>query len=641
RLLWMQHAYRLDGSDRVLQKTPYSFDVSVWEFFWPLMTGACLVVARPEGHKDPNYLADLMVEQKITTMHFVPSMLRIFLEGEGVERCTSLRRVFCSGEALPFDLQERFFQKLEAELHNLYGPTEAAVDVTYWQCTPNSGRSSVPIGKPVWNTQIYVLDKSLQPVPIGVPGELHIGGVQLARGYLKRPELTAQKFIPNPFSREPGARLYKTGDLARFLADGNVEYLGRIDHQVKIRGFRIELGEIETTLDSHPGVRQSVVMAREDEPGDKRLAAYIVADPNYRGSEQGSENVLGTEQVSQWAMTFDEAYRQGGSAADGTFNIAGWNSSYTGQPIPAEEMRVWVESTVQRILALQPKRVWEIGCGTGLLLFRVAPQCEHYHGTDVSQTALSFLHQQLQRPELHLPQVTLDQKPAHDFDGKPHEQFDAVVLNSVVQYFPDLEYLINVLKGAVESVRPGGAVFIGDVRSLPLLETFHTSVQLYQAPESLDRAQLWQRAQKNIQQEGELIVDPEFFTALRRRVPQISRIEIQLKRGRAHNELTRFRYDVVLHVGDHPSPKVDCAWLDWGKQGLTPQLLREILQKTKPDMLGVTAVPNARLQRDVAALRMLTSGEGPSTAGELRNAINPTNPGIEPEDLWAIEQDSP
>jgi len=275
RLLWMQDMYKLTAADRVLQKTPYSFDVSVWEFFWPLMTGACLVVAKPGGHRDPAYLVDLIVEKKITTLHFVPSMLGIFLEAIGVENCRSLRRVFASGEALPFDLQQRFFRRLEAELHNLYGPTEAAVDVTYWHCQPDSKHSIVPIGRPIANTQIYILDPSLQPVPVGVAGELHIGGIGLARGYLNLPELTRKKFIPDPFSQEPGARLYKTGDLARFLADGNIEYLGRIDHQVKLRGFRIELGEIESVLAMYPGIRQAVVLLREDAPGDKRLVAYL------------------------------------------------------------------------------------------------------------------------------------------------------------------------------------------------------------------------------------------------------------------------------------------------------------------------------------------------------------------------------
>jgi amino acid adenylation domain-containing protein len=279
RLLWMQDMYKLTGEDRVLQKTPFSFDVSVWEFFWPLLTGATLVVARPGGHRDPAYLVNLIAEHRITTLHFVPSMLSIFLESTGLERCHSVRQVFASGEALPFELQQRFFERLGAELHNLYGPTEAAVDVTYWHCSRNSQRSIVPIGRPIANTQIYILDPGLQPVPIGIPGELHIGGIGLARGYLNRPDLTAEKFIPNSFSEIPGARLYKTGDLARFLADGNIEYLGRTDFQVKLRGLRIELGEIEAVLAEHAGVLQSVVVVREDNPGDKRLVAYLIAAP--------------------------------------------------------------------------------------------------------------------------------------------------------------------------------------------------------------------------------------------------------------------------------------------------------------------------------------------------------------------------
>ena len=288
RLLWMQETYKLTGKDRVLQKTPFSFDVSVWEFFWPLLTGAALVVARPGGHRDPAYLVDLIAEQNITTLHFVPSMLSIFLESPGLERCCSVRQIFASGEALPFELQKRFFDRLRAELHNLYGPTEAAVDVTYWACCQDSGRSIVPIGRPIANTQIYILDANLQAVPIGVPGELHIGGIGLARGYLNRPDLTAEKFIPNPFGETQGSRLYKTGDLARFLADGNIEYLGRMDHQVKLRGFRIELGEIEAVLGEYPGVLQATVVVREDGPGHQQLVAYVVPKRKRKNAGPGS-----------------------------------------------------------------------------------------------------------------------------------------------------------------------------------------------------------------------------------------------------------------------------------------------------------------------------------------------------------------
>ncbi|AEG01888.1 non-ribosomal peptide synthetase [Methylomonas methanica] len=277
RLQWMQAKYKLDSTDHVLQKTPYSFDVSVWEFFWPLMTGARLIVAPPELHKDSQGLIELIRREHITTIHFVPSMLQAFVDTPGVEHCTSLKQVICSGEALSADLVQRFQQKLPAELHNLYGPTEASVDVSYWACPPDCAETAVPIGKPIANIQLHILDRSLNPVPVGTPGELHIAGIGLGRGYLNRPGLTAEKFIPDPFG-PAGSRLYKTGDLVRYRLDGNIDYLGRIDHQVKIRGFRIELGEIEAQLLKHEGIKEAVVLAREDQPGDKRLVAYLVEE---------------------------------------------------------------------------------------------------------------------------------------------------------------------------------------------------------------------------------------------------------------------------------------------------------------------------------------------------------------------------
>ena len=279
RLAWMQEAYGLTPADRVLQKTPMSFDVSVWEFFWPLLAGARLVMARPGGHQDPAYLVRTIAAEGITTVHFVPSMLQMFLEEPGLEACSSLARVICSGEALSPDLQERCFDRLGAPLHNLYGPTEASVDVTFWACVRGWEGGTVPIGRPIANTQIYVLDPHLEPVPAGVAGELYIGGVGLARGYHARPELTAARFIPDPFAAEPGGRLYRTGDLARFLPDGNVEYLGRTDHQVKVRGVRIELGEIEACLRGHPGLREAAVAAVHDAGGDPALVAYVVPAP--------------------------------------------------------------------------------------------------------------------------------------------------------------------------------------------------------------------------------------------------------------------------------------------------------------------------------------------------------------------------
>jgi amino acid adenylation domain-containing protein len=278
RLIWMQDEYQLKKDDLVLQKTPFGFDVSVWEFFWPLQVGAKLIVAKPGGHKDSSYLKNLVRRLRITTLHFVPSMLQIFLEEKGLDECDSIKRVICSGEAMTYELQRRFFERFgKSELHNLYGPTEAAVDVTYWSCKRDSERLVVPIGRPVANTQIYILDRHMQPVAVGVTGELYIGGVQVARGYLKRPELTEERFVSNPFrAAEKGAKLYRTGDLARYLPDGAIEYLGRVDFQVKIRGLRVELGEIEAIMEEHESVGRCTVTLREDSPGDKRLVAYYV-----------------------------------------------------------------------------------------------------------------------------------------------------------------------------------------------------------------------------------------------------------------------------------------------------------------------------------------------------------------------------
>ncbi|MGW0188388.1 amino acid adenylation domain-containing protein [Streptomyces sp. NPDC003362] len=285
RLLWMRETYRLGREDRVLQKTPAGFDVSVWEFFWPLITGATLVLARPDGHRDPAHLAELIEARRVTTAHFVPSMLRAFLDDPAAARARGvLRRVICSGEALPAELAERCARLLDGtEVHNLYGPTEAAVDVTAWPCAEGtrSPGGSVPIGRPVWNTRTLVLDDLLRPVPPGVPGELYLGGVQLARGYLGRPALTAERFVADPYG-PPGARLYRTGDLVRWSGRGTLEFLGRTDDQVKIRGTRVEPGETEAAVTALPGVSQAAVTVSQDQDGQPRLVAYAVPLPGAR-----------------------------------------------------------------------------------------------------------------------------------------------------------------------------------------------------------------------------------------------------------------------------------------------------------------------------------------------------------------------
>jgi amino acid adenylation domain-containing protein len=285
RLRWMQQEFGLTTADTVLQKTPYTFDVSVWEFFWPLLAGARLYVAEPEGHRDPEYLIQTIQKESITVIHFVPSMLAMVVQQPGLDRCPSLRLAVASGEALSAALATTWQAASTAELVNLYGPTEASIDVTCWRCRRPEPGPMVPIGRPITGVRLLVAHEG-EPVGVGVAGELYLGGVCLADGYLGRPDLTEQAFPPDP--GRPGERLYRTGDLVRWTADGVLEYLGRIDTQVKLHGVRIELGEIEALALEHPGVAQAAAAIQDDGQGS-RLVLYVVAAPAALSGTAGAE----------------------------------------------------------------------------------------------------------------------------------------------------------------------------------------------------------------------------------------------------------------------------------------------------------------------------------------------------------------
>ncbi len=632
-ICWAHQAFSNDVISRTLFSTSLNFDLAVYECFVPLTSGGSV-------HIVANAL-DLAKERTdVTLINTVPSVMKTLLEERAVP--AAVQAINVAGEPLRRELVENIFALTPVkQVCNLYGPTETTTYSTWVKMTREDGFLA-HIGKPVANTRVYLLDEKLNPVPAGGEGEIYIAGAGVARGYLNRNQLTAERFLPDPYSGQhspqPGARMYKTGDVGRWLADGNLEFLGRNDDQVKIRGFRIELGEIVARLQEHPAMEEAVIVAREDTPGEKHLVAYYVMNSAWRGSEEhGMRDGLKTEQVNGWATAFDAICNESASVADPTFNTAGWISFYTGRPIAAQEMREWLDRTVERVKALHPRRVWEIGCGTGMLLFRIAPECALYRGTDISVAALSFVHRQLLRPELRMPQVVLERRAAHEFGDISRQQpFDLLLMNSVVQHFPDFDYLLAVLTCAVEALEPGGAIFIGDVRSFPLLEAFHASVHLCDAPDSMSCDALWDRVQKSMAQEGQLAVSPNFFTALPQRLPQISRVEINLKRGWAHNELTSFRYDVVLHVSG-PVPFLESRWIDWSAENLNLQRLRKILVRDQPEALGIAGIPNARVQRDVAVSRILRSGSRPATVGELRRQLGNERQGaVEPEDIWSL-----
>ncbi|HEX9942197.1 MAG TPA: amino acid adenylation domain-containing protein [Thermoanaerobaculia bacterium] len=598
------------GPEQVfLQLAPISFDASTLEIWAPLANGGRLVLF-PWRRVSLEDLGPALERWEITTLWLTAGLFHQMVDYR-LDSLRSVRQLLAGGDILSPARVRRALEELPGtNLINGYGPTEMT---TFTCChpmaSPEEVAAPVPLGRPIGNTRVHVLDGEMQPVPVGVWGELYAGGGGLSRGYFGRPGLTAERYVPDPFVGEPGARLYRTGDVVRVRADGRIEFAGRQDGQVKLRGFRVELGEIESALARHPEVREAVVAMREDD-GDRRLVAYVVPRPP---AVEGEPAELAAEHVSQWQALYDQTYSRGarGAEEDPTFNVQGWNCSYTGEPIPAGKMREWVDGTVDRLLALEHRRVFEVGCGTGLLLFRVAPHAERYRGTDFSAVALGHVRRELARPGRGLPQVELDQRLANDWSGISPGDFDLVVLNSVVQYFPGIEYLARVLENAVEAVAPGGAIFVGDVRNLALLESFHASVELFQAADSLPAAEVARRARRRTADEEELVVHPAFFHALARRLPRIRSVRVLLKRGRAANELTRFRYDVVLHVGDGPDAPA-LAPLPWSAVG-SPGELERWLAGEESAALAVSGIPNAR-----AGVEALLPGA------------------VEPEDLWDL-----
>ena len=685
-VFWHQREFGVSAGDRATQIAAIGFDACGWEI-WPyLAAGASIYFPEDDMRRDPEKLQNWLVSKAIT-ISFLPTPLAEKVLLLDWSQNTALRILLTGGEKL----QQHPLKSYPFKLVNNYGPTENTVVTTSGYIPVTEQTDIAPtIGRPIANTQIYILDKYLQPVAIGVVGELYIAGNGLARGYLNRPDLTAQRFIVNPFKPNSGTilndlfrnrqdacstikyiscgtgilpvldngatsefqpnsgeRIYKTGDLVRYRADRNLEFLGRIDEQVKIRGFRIELGEIETVLTQHPAVQQTVAIASEDGQGDKRLVAYIALNPEYSVAREKNQIMqLQDEQVLQWQMLYNETYNQPAVDSDPTFNIVGWNSSYTNQPIPAEQMRDWANNQAAQILALQPSRVLEIGCGTGLLLFQIASRCTQYCGTDFSPISLNYIRQHLANQQL--ANVTLLQKMATDFAGVETAAFDAVILNSVVQYFPNIDYLVQVLEGAVKATAPGGFIFIGDVRSLPLLAAFHASVQLYQAEPSVAGEQLQQRVQMQIFQETELVIEPDFFSALKHRFPQIGGVEIQLIRGSYHNELTDFRYNAILHIASETarpklSPKGEWGaekrldWLD-ENQNLTVTKVQQILLQNQLDVLRIANVPNARVTAAVKAAELLSVVDKFPTAGQLQKAVEKVEDlGVDPEAWYALE----
>jgi ubiquinone/menaquinone biosynthesis C-methylase UbiE len=397
--------------------------------------------------------------------------------------------------------------------------------------------------------------------------------------------------------------------------------------------------KIEAVLRQHPHVREAKVSC--EDPGSEALTAYIVSPDEYIGlaSTEADEE---RKRIQRWRKTFDLTQMgREASAPEPDFNIAGWNSSYTRKPIPSHEMREWVEQTVAEITSLQPKEILEIGCGTGLLLLRLAPHCKRYVATDFASAVLEKLRNQMDQLAGSWDGVELLERPGDNFERLAEGSFDTVIVNSVTHYFPNASYLTKVMEGAARLLKPGGNVFIGDVRSLPLLETYATSVELYQASPEMEVAELRERVMRRVKQEEQLVISPAYFLAQAERNPKLSGAEIRLKRGRSDNEMTRFRYDVILHAASKQNVHTEVEWRDWTEDGGGIEDIRRSLKNEKPGSVAITGIRNARVEKDVEAVKRVSDAGARGTAGELKRELEAAEPsGMAPEGLCSAGEDA-
>jgi amino acid adenylation domain-containing protein len=587
-----------------------SFDGIITTLFGPLLTGQRLVMF-PEGEEFESLTADAR-KSSYTLIKLTPSHLK-FINSMLLTGHTDLdtKVLMLGGEALTSQDLAVWQQRYpHTRLINQYGPTETTVGCTTFEISDVVAENgSIPIGRPIWNVRVYVLDAGLRPVATGVAGELYIAGLGLARGYLNRPGLTAARFVACPFGLA-GERMYRTGDLVKWRPDGILEFIGRADDQVKIRGFRIELGEIEAALRAEEPVAQAAAVVREDRPGEQRLVGYVVPHRNRADRDMTRE----ADQVAEWQTLYQDQYASAHPVAFGE-DFGGWMSSYDGRPIPLDEMQEWRAATVERILSLKPGHLLEIGVGSGLLLSQVAAHCESYWATDFSSAVIDRLDRQLRTEPIHAGQVTLRCQPAHVAAGLPSATFDTVVINSVAQYFPSAEYLIEVLRQAMALLVPGGSIFLGDIRNLRLLRCFATAVQLSQTDETRDSASLLSAVQRICRTETELLLDPDFFGMLRNQFPDLAGVSILTKRGRASNELSRHRYDVILRKG--PAEIISAADLPRVRWGRDVRSLRDLaveLSARSRTGLRLEGVPNAHLAGEIFAQQVLERGDPPDAA---------------------------
>ncbi len=569
----------LQASDRILQFARFTFDAFFWETLgaWLASAQLCLVTSEIKlvGHN----LLQILKTERITVATLTPSVVETIPEGAVLPH---LRYLVLAGEAASLSLVEKWSR--QSQVINAYGPTEASICSSLEKVDLANGK--LGIGRPLANVEIYVLDAHFELVPVGTSGEIYLGGVGVARGYLNQPELTQKSFLRISLNGKL-KRLYKTGDRGRWLIDGRLEYLGRIenDQQIKLRGLRIEKEEIKQHILKHPAIANAAVIVNE-----QHLVAYLVVKPSIY-SEKNTYLLHIKDQTQQWQKLYDHLYQRLDVTRPINFNCLGWNSSYTKKPFLEEEMQEWIDTTVQRIMTLKPKRVLEIGCGAGLLMTRIAPHCDFYMATDFSTAAINYLAKL--KDALNLQRVRVLQRFADDFGENEKDSYDVIIINSVIQYFPDIEQLILVMERAIVCLQPGGKLFIGDIRSLAHLEMFHHKLM---QPATKNKQTLAIKLAENIDHEEELLVQANFFEEFAENHVFLDCAITQLRRGKNINEMTQFRYDAILYKkGPNPIPRLQIDWLKWGEAFTTLETMKKHLVNQSPQYLAIQGIPNARL----------------------------------------------
>jgi acyl-CoA synthetase (AMP-forming)/AMP-acid ligase II/aryl carrier-like protein len=592
------------------------------------VAGHCLVMVPGDVRRDPAELAAFVREQGVQVLDCTPTQARELVRCGLLEGTGAPRVLLVGGEPIDEGLWGRLRAAPATRVVNVYGLTECAVDSVATVVSGGDGRPC--LGRPLAGVAAYVVDGRGELAGAGVVGELWLGGEGVALGYLGDAAGTAERFVPDRFGGGAGARLCRTGDLARWRADGVLEFVGRADRQVKIRGHRIEPGEVEQALLACPAVREAAVIARPGPAGSPHLIAYVSTAVTSAGT--GQDDAVRT---SQWQAIFESAATP--EAGDPAFDTTGWVSSYTGLAYSSAVMSDWLDSTVERIARLEPRRVLEIGCGTGLVMHRVAPGCDEYVGLDFSEEALGRIRAAVAGGAPTAKRLRLLQREACDLQDLEGDYFDTVIINSVIQYFPSADYLRAVLTEAVRTLAPGGTVFIGDIRNGALQETFHASLAVFRASDRRTVQQLTSDIRANIDGEEELVVRPEFFTSFALTDRRMASARVQPRGGRDQNEMTKYRYDVALTKGQAGDP-APVTWIPWSPEMTADGTISRLVAALAPDsVLAISHVPNSRLHRDRQLLARIEGAAPIDTAASLRKvSAHPAAAGLHPDATLAL-----